>query len=181
MKVPFERNPNPLPSSDKKGWSIVYTGTPRGWLAIDQMATYIANRPINSNGYQLSDFKDMKVLELNPTPEEREIVESWLVSNREPLQGASFYLPVAIPPAIYSRGRLNRDYDNPDPSIFRGAFISDEKYLAFLESLQEGKYELDLEFIHVPLQPKVTDLLRDRIKILRNGVEVTLTPLNEED
>lgn len=183
MKPPFQMSPSllPKPGKDKNTWSLVYNNKPSIWPAIDTMATLKAGRVFSDACQQPSDFKDVVFLECDVSPEEKAIMENWVVGNRFPLNHSGVYLHYGIPPAIRSRGHLGHEYDNPDPSIFRGAFISDEKYFDFLRSLQEGKYELDLEFIHTPLQSKVADILIDRIKILRNGVEITAPAFNKDD
>lgn len=135
------------------------------------------------------DYKDVHVIHIEPTPEERAIVEAWLVPNKTPIPFNPFNLSVLhspfsldakpqLPMPIYSRGALSRHYDNPDPSYLRPAFRSDEKYFAFLDNLTEGKYEVDLEDFHPHLYGAVVDCLIYRIKIHYKGR--VLGPLLED-
>lgn len=174
MKPPFQMSPDPLPKAgkDKNTWSLVYNNKPSIWPTIDTMSILKMGRTFSDACHQPSDFKDVVFLECDVSPEEKAIMENWVVGNRFPLKHTGVYVHSGIPPAIRSRGHLGRVYDNPDPSIFRGAFISDGKYFDFLQSLQEGKYEVALEDFHQHTHQEIVDILDGRIKLTKAGVEV---------
>lgn len=67
MKPPFKQIPSLLPNTEKKEF-------PNSLKKVD-------NSP---GGYRSSDFRNVFYVELDYTPEEKEIIESWLVGNMFP-------------------------------------------------------------------------------------------------